>query len=198
MPIDKKVLLNVNQERDQYLKHLYKSKAEEEYFDWGRIGKAPEEATPKSDEGAGGKTDESRYTYVFVYDNLMKGFKENFRLKDAEFLGQASTEGYYRCNIVDNLPIVSVYSYKGSFIVGEAYRLSLKQLKELDDYALIKNFKRSKVKVPEINKTAWMYHLEVPIAGLAPKGMMDGGRHIENYKAWKEAKLNEELEQELI
>lgn len=73
---------------------------------------------------------------VFVYGSLKKGFINNSRLKNAEFIGSAKTVEKYEMyrSSHGNWPYLIKDHGLGSLIKGEVYSLSDNLLKVIDEF----------------------------------------------------------------
>lgn len=104
---------------------------------------------------------------VFVYGTLKSGYRANYKLESADYLGPALTPPMFKMfGKLAGFPMISVFE-PGHSVLGEVYRANDQTMMELDRYEGVPHFyKRMKIPV-KIDKDefqdpvdAWIYHVK--------------------------------------
>lgn len=91
---------------------------------------------------------------VFVYGSLKRGQRNNYFLRDADFVGLHVTERSYSMYEFDDYPAVCLRGRHA--IEGEVYRVSDREFRMLDDLEWYPHFYQ-RIEIPTAWGDAWMY-----------------------------------------
>lgn len=116
---------------------------------------------------------------VFVYGTLRKGGSNHFRMHGAEFVGKGTVEGaIYRIDTNPQLVFPALKLDNGGCVMGEVYRVSETQLKDLDAFEGISErneepyeYRRvmTSVEMESGEQTyAWVWEWNASLDGAAP------------------------------
>jgi len=131
-------------------------------------------------------------SFVFMYDDVMKGFPNFEELIDARFMTYALTKeyGYDMHDFGEKFYCACVEGGKGR-IAGEVYKVDAKTLKSLDSFQNNgKLFERKLVKVVGFKKKCWMYTY-IPDAEFGLIGNYFIDKQNRRLYDWRSHKTNE-------
>ena len=111
-------------------------------------------------------------TILFVYGTLKRGGRNDFRIADQEFLGEATTAPRYRVFDLGEHPGLVHDDTDGLAVHGELFAVDERCLAELDAFEDVPNwFVRELIEV-EGYEQVWAYYLNTPV----PEGAKSGDR----------------------
>ncbi len=97
---------------------------------------------------------------VFVYGTLKRGQRNNYFLRQAEFVGQHTTAKIYSMFDFEDYPAVCLHGKHA--IQGEVYHISQREFKMLDDLEWYPHFYQ-RLEIPTVYGDAWMYYLRAEL-----------------------------------